>query len=121
MDDYASEGEALRRAFSAVAGALEKLEELARSLETLMGRPAAGRAELAAAAAAVERLRDDTLRHWPWPPTEGDIQRVREAVGRGETLELDAAFAEIAGVSTEEWRRRVEEHKRAVQASTEGT
>jgi hypothetical protein len=112
VDDYASEEEALRRAFSAVAGAIEKLEELVRSLEGVTGRPPAGRAELAAARGEVERLRDQTLRHWPWPPTAGDVQRVREEVGRGEALELDAAFADIAGVSPEEWKRRVEEQKR---------
>src|ERR1700722_7080452 len=35
VDDYGSDGEALRRTFDAVTGALEKLEELARSLEAL--------------------------------------------------------------------------------------
>lgn len=116
VDDYAGEGEALRRAFDAVTGAIEKLEELARSLAGLTDRAAAGRAELAAAAAAVGRLRDDTLRHWPWPPTEAVIQRIREEVRRGEALELDEAFADIAGVSPEEWNRRVAEHKRGTPA-----
>jgi hypothetical protein len=99
VDDYGSEGEALRRTFDAVTGTLEKLEELARSLEGLTGKRAAGRAELEKATAEVLRMREDTLRRWPWPPTEGDIQRVREEVSRGEALELTEAFAEIASNS----------------------
>jgi hypothetical protein len=113
VDDYGSEGEALRRTFDAVTGALEKLAELNRSLEALTGKPAAGRADLEKATAEVLRLRDDTLRRWPWPPTEAEIQRVREEVRRGEALELNAAFTEIAGVSVEKWRRRVAEHGKA--------
>ncbi len=120
VDDYGSEGEALRRTFDAVTGALEKLEGLARSLEGLTGKPAAGRPELEKATAEVLRMRDDTLRFWPWPPTEGEIQRVREEVKRGEALELDEAFAEIAEVSAEEWQRRVQQHRKAPHTGTGG-
>ena len=60
--------------------------------------------------ANLERLRQEHKDSWPWC-SEQDLDDARAEIVRGETLEMDDAFAEIAGVSREEWLQRVEEHK----------
>ena len=61
--------------------------------------------------ANLEQLRQEHKDSWPWC-SEQDLDEVRAEIVRGETLEMDDAFAEIAGVRREEWLRRTEEHKR---------
>src|SRR5439155_1021713 len=47
-----------------------------------------------------------------WPRLDPvNLQELRASVARGESLEITDAFAEIAGVTREEWLRRVEEYK----------
>lgn len=48
-----------------------------------------------------------------WPvESAADEQRALEEMKSGNVLELDDAFARIAGVLPQEWQQRVEEHKR---------
>jgi hypothetical protein len=61
--------------------------------------------------ADLEQLRQEHKDAWPWC-SEDEMDEARAESARGETLELDEAFAEIAGVSREEWLHRVEQHKR---------
>jgi hypothetical protein len=44
---------------------------------------------------------------------QGDLDEAREELARGECQDLDEAFAEIAGVSTEQWREKVRQRKEA--------
>jgi hypothetical protein len=60
------------------------------------------------------------MQSWPWPPTEAEWRRACAEMARGEGTELDAAFAEIAGVSKEEWLRRAEERKRQLAGGARG-
>jgi hypothetical protein len=63
------------------------------------------------AIAAVTRAKQDLLANWLVGSDE-EMAAARASAARGEGLELDEAFAQIAGVSVAEWHRRVEEHKR---------
>jgi hypothetical protein len=49
----------------------------------------------------LERLRQEHNDTWPWC-SEQDLDEARAESARGETLELDEAFAEILGVSRED-------------------
>jgi hypothetical protein len=53
---------------------------------------------------------------WPVCSAE-ELQEVREEIRRGEFLDADEAFAEIAGVTPEEWRERVRQQRERGQAS----
>ena len=44
------------------------------------------------------------------PITEEEIRHYQEAAARGEFMDLTDAFAEMAGVSREEWLKRYEVH-----------
>jgi hypothetical protein len=50
------------------------------------------------------------LERWPVGSDE-EIAQARAAANRGEGLDLDEAFAEIAGVDAAAWRQRVEEYR----------
>jgi hypothetical protein len=109
--DYQGEGERLREAFDSRLRVLVTLRKWAGRAEEA-GHRVAGAADLEGAIAEVERLRADTLNHWPWPPTPEEVAEAVAEYERGDSLPLDEAFAEIAGVSKEAWLERVEEHKR---------
>ncbi len=75
------------------------------------GHAVEGARELDAALEAVQNLKDQLFRHWPWFSDE-DIALARLEEERGELLDLDDAFAAIAGVDKESWLRRVEGRER---------
>jgi hypothetical protein len=60
---------------------------------------------------AVARAKQELLDRWP-VGSDQEIAEARAAASRGEGLELDEAFAQIAGVDGAAWRQRVEEYKR---------
>jgi hypothetical protein len=63
-------------------------------------------------AALAEQRRVMMLLRESWPVgSEEEEQRALADLKEGKGVELDDAFAEIAGVSKEEWLRRVAEHK----------
>jgi hypothetical protein len=96
------------QAIEAMQAGLDLCERFARR----SGAAVAGAEELRTALGEAARLRDEAFRHWPEPPTAEDVCRARDEMARGEAVDLDEAFAEMAGVSVEEWRRRAEEHGR---------
>ncbi len=61
---------------------------------------------------AVQRIRTDFSESFPIR-TEEEIAGAREEMARGDGLELNDAFAEIAGCSKDEWLRRVAAHRAA--------
>lgn len=58
----------------------------------------------------IQSLLADMAARMP-PLTEEEVAEVLAEDARGELLELDDAFAAIAGVGKEEWLKRVEAHK----------
>jgi hypothetical protein len=90
----------------AALDAMEAVQPLADAFD------APQRQALSDAVAEVRRLKDETFRHWPemTPPL---LDEARERMRRGEGVPLDEAFAEAAGVSVEEFRRRVEARRQA--------
>ena len=61
------------------------------------------------------QARQSVLERWP-VGTDDQIAEARASAARGEGLDVDEAFAQIAGVPVEAWRLRVEEYKRQCQA-----
>ncbi len=59
----------------------------------------------------LEQLRERHKEDWPWFRKEDEEKALAESA-RGETMSVDDAFAEIAGVSREEWSQRLEERRR---------
>lgn len=58
----------------------------------------------------VVQAKQRVLERWPVGSAE-EIAEARAAAARSEGLDLDEAFAQIAGVDVETWHRRVEEYK----------
>lgn len=55
----------------------------------------------------IVRLRDE------WPvATQAEVEQALAAAARGEAVDLDEAFAQIAGADKDAWLQRVAEHKR---------
>lgn len=105
-------GEYVRDIWTLCAGTIRGVLNLCDALRNQATLAVAGRDALEAAAAEVERMRDDLLRDWPWPPTAEEAAEARAAIGRSEYVDAEAAFAEMEGVSVEELQRRIEEHRR---------
>jgi len=66
--------------------------------------------------AELEKLRQEHQDRWLWFRQE-EIDQARAEAEQGKTLELTDAFAQVAGVSREEWLRRVEDHKKRRQGA----
>ena len=109
--DCRSVGEKVRDVWTRCAGVMRDVLRVGREMERQTGLSVEGLAELEAASADVERMREAILADWPWPPSAEEIRAAREAISGDEYLDSEEAFAEIAGVSLEAWRRKVEEHR----------
>lgn len=112
VDDYNELGHALRASFDPGLRIMARVFELVEAFERLGGTIPSADA-LRDAHAALLRLECGIFQHWPWF-TEQDAAESRAAIERGDYLELDDAFAQIAGVDKETWMRRVEERRRAL-------
>jgi hypothetical protein len=60
---------------------------------------------------AVVEAKQDVLSRWPVAGPE-ETAAVKAAIVRGETVDADEAFAEIAGTDVDTWRKNVEEYQR---------
>jgi hypothetical protein len=58
----------------------------------------------------LEQIEQEHLDRWPWLRKE-DLDQARAEADRGETADVEDAFAAMAGVSREEWENRVEAHR----------
>jgi hypothetical protein len=71
-----------------------------------------GGEELERKIAELERFRKETNERWPWPMSAKEWEEaVRECEEEG-GYSLEETFAHAAGVSVEEWLKKVEDHKR---------
>jgi hypothetical protein len=68
-------------------------------------------ARLDGAIAAVAEAKQSVLERWP-VGSDDQIAAARASVARGEGLDVDEAFAQIARVDVETWRQQLEECKR---------
>jgi hypothetical protein len=101
----------IREVVEQVADSYVALAELARDLVKPAVREGDERARLLAGVqGALEKLgglRREVAERWP-VGNAAELAEARAAAARGEAVPLDEAFAELAGVSKEEWRRLVE-------------
>jgi hypothetical protein len=74
------------------------------------GRVIGRAAELEQVAAQLPSQREEFRTTFPLA-TEEEAREARAAIARGEYLDADEAFARIAGVDVETWRRRVAEYE----------
>jgi hypothetical protein len=72
-------------------------------------------AQLEAAMQAVRTARGEILRRWPVGSDE-EIAAAQSAAAQRDAVDIDEAFAQIAGVDVGTWRRRIEEFKRQPQS-----
>jgi hypothetical protein len=110
IDDYQETGDELRRSFAKAMNILESIEKLVQGLGTLGGTVSNIQA-LREAVEEVRRLQMQVLSHWP-DFTEQDVAEALGEFERGECLEIDDAFAQIAGVDKATWLKLVEKRKR---------
>ena len=111
ITDYPKTGERLFKSIDQALAILHEMDDLARTFAGA-GRPIPRAGELAEAIRHVETLKGQALDFWPY-----SAAAVADGLAehrRGETVNLTEAFAAIAGVSKEEWLRRVEARKRAI-------
>jgi hypothetical protein len=95
-----------------------KFLEMVATLKEMAGRAASPSAEtdivarLDQAALGIVEARRNVLERWP----VGNAQEIAEARAGGSSrdyVDADEAFARIAGMDVEAWRKRVDKHKQA--------
>lgn len=64
--------------------------------------------------AEVEAVRSEALDNWPWAPTKEEWDAAVAEFERGDSVDVDDAFAAANDMSREEWTRLVEERRRAL-------
>jgi hypothetical protein len=101
----------------------DKLEEEGQLFLTCVRQALKAMSELAAVfgvpfhqiQAELEQIEQEHLDRWPWVRKE-DLDQARAEAARGETVDVEDAFAAMAGVSREEWETRVEAYQRRKQS-----
>lgn len=109
--DWVYYGEWLQKIFDSSLSVFLALRQWVRKAEEV-GQGVSNAAQVEEAIADLTRLRSEALDNWPWPPTPEEVAEAVAEYERGDSLPLDEAFAEIAGVTKEEWLARVEERRR---------
>jgi hypothetical protein len=84
--------------------------EVVRDLTAIAGRPVEGTDRLLEAARRFKELQARLAEEWPACSPEEEQEALAQ-VRRGEGLELDDAFAQIAGVDKATWLQRVAAHE----------
>jgi hypothetical protein len=110
--NFQATGEALRELFDTTLRFLDGFHHWTEDLKR-RGLSIGYVEELGRAAEELRQLRTYAVSHWPWI----DEAMVAEAVvdyKRGDSLPLVEAFADIAGVDSATWLRRVEGHQRSL-------
>src|SRR5207244_1333075 len=110
ITDYPKTGEQLFKSFDQALTILHEMDDLTRTFAGT-DRPIPQADQLPEAIRQVETLKNQALGFWPYSAASVADGLAEHA--RGETENLAEAFANIAGVSKDEWLRRVEAHKRA--------
>jgi hypothetical protein len=110
-EDYDETERRLRECFDPGLRILARVTELIETYER-RGGSVEEAAELRSALGQTRRLEAQIFEHWPRFSNK-DVAEARAALARGECLDLEDAFAQIAGVDRETWRRRVEERRQA--------
>lgn len=105
--DHQDMGESLQSYFQTQRSVLEFYRSQAAAAG--LAGPAG---EILKAVEEINRIEDRLLKHWPWALTKEDEEKVLDEFRRGECPDLDEAFAQIAGVSREVWKERVEAYRR---------
>jgi hypothetical protein len=108
VKDYTAEWQALASYGEEIVAAVREVLELAQHIQGT-GVSVRGMAELEDTAREVRAMQREAFKTFPF-----DAKFAEESLAelkRGEGVELGDAFAQIAGMSKDEWLRRVEEHK----------
>ncbi len=109
--DWLGLGGSMQEMFDSSMEVLNALRRWVQSVEEAGGR--VNNAEsLEETIDGVTSLRSEVLDGWPWPPSPEEITEAMAEFEHGDSLPLDEAFAEIAGVSKEEWLAKVEAYQR---------
>ncbi len=101
--------EVLEDLLSACAEALRLAAELSAWVVRETGRSTEGSARLTEAAATLARLRSRLADEWPVYSVE-ECKAIRERIEQGDSLSLEDAFAQIAGLDRTAWRERAAAH-----------
>lgn len=113
-----ADGEALRRVFYQTVRVLEAARGYVAHVEQWAGR-FVGRERLDHALAEARRIRADLETNWLWFIKEAE-EEAKASIARGEGLDVEEAFAQMAGLSVEELRAKVEAHKRKYRPNGSG-
>lgn len=111
IDDYEKAGAKLRQSFETGLRILGGVQGLLQAFIDA-GIQVCCFTELTEAILAVRQLETRVFESWP-QFSAGDVEQAQAEHMRGESVELDAAFASLAGCDVDAWRKRVEEHRRA--------
>jgi hypothetical protein len=105
-----SSGESLRRLFDGAIRVLEAARDCVEAEERLASR-SLGLERLDQALAEARRIRGDLETNWLWF-SKGAEDEAKASIARGEGMDVDEAFAQMAGISVDELRARVEAHQK---------
>src|SRR5205807_7187731 len=103
-------GLALQALLDRTLHVLREVRALAQEVAQSTGCPIEGAPQLDEAVETVARMKAEFVEQWPWLG-DSELEKAWTEYRRGEYLDLEDAFAQIAGVDRETWRRRVDEHQ----------
>lgn len=105
-EEIQGSGLALQTLFDRTLSVLRDVRALAQDVAQNTGHPLEGAPQLDEAVETVARMKAAFVHQWPWLE-DSELQKAWTEYQRGEYLDLEDAFAQIAGVDRETWRRRV--------------
>lgn len=110
IENYEQTGDDLREAFAKGITILEGIELLVHRFQNF-GGTVVNSQTLTAALAETRLLESEIMAHWP-TFSEEDVKSALGEFERGQCVEVDDAFAQIAGMDREAWLSKVAERKR---------
>jgi hypothetical protein len=111
-------GAALRDIFDQT---IRLMESVRAGLRTVQGQAAcpSGQDRLDRALGEARQFRADLETNWLWFTREAD-EEAKASIARGEGVDVEEAFAQMAGISMDELRARVEAHKKQYHSNGDG-
>lgn len=111
-------GAALRDVFDQT---IRLMESVRAWMETVQGQAPcpAGQERLDRALGEARQFRADLETNWLWFTREAD-EEAKASIARGEGVDVEEAFAQMAGISVDALRARMEAHKKQYHPNGEG-
>ena len=97
---------------------IESTRNHVEKCEKILGSPL-GLKRVDEVLAQARQMREDLATNWLWFTKEAEDE-AKASIARGEGVDVEVAFAEMAGLTVEELRTKVEAHRRKYHSTSNG-